>query len=190
MSLSTFPCPPTSINVFSLSLYLTRGVLPSPPSSIPMARMMVWHSKTGARPQSLIFPLQFFFSCSFWLPLVLSVSRLPPPLLTTIQFNLQRGLSGTAAGLPHHFFLSARGFAAVYSRSPVALSVLGPPSFPFSKAIYLFDNLFLSISFSFGCVLSSHILSDCLPSQWRLCDMCLHYILLFAPLITVPSTQP
>lgn len=54
---------------------------------------------------------------------------LPNPLLTTIQFNLQQGLSGTAAGLPHHFFLPARGFAAVCRSPPMALLVVRPPHF-------------------------------------------------------------
>lgn len=54
-----------------------------------------------------------------------------------------------AAGLPHHLFLSARGFAAVYSCSLMDLSVLGPLASPFSKAFYLFDNLFFLIFFYF-----------------------------------------
>lgn len=110
-----------------------------PPSSSPSSSpclflflprlLSLWHARwfdIASRCQTT----RPYFPSAVPSPLSLSLSfYLPNPLLTTIQFNLQQGLSGTAAGLPHHFFLPARGFAAVCRSPPMAHPVVRPPHF-------------------------------------------------------------
>lgn len=98
------------------------------------------------------FPSAVLSPLSLFLPLSAS------PLLATIEFNLQQGLSGTAVGLPHHFFLPARGFAAVCSCSPMALPVV--------RLLHFLKLFICSIIYSFwfplvlASALSSYILTD------------------------------
>lgn len=115
----------------------------APDSPLPVACRMV--SGCGARPQDLIFfPSQAFplpsFSPSCLLSLYLSHPPPSPSLspLLPFRFNLQQGLSGTAAGLPHHFSLPPRGFAAVSSSGH-----LHRTSSLFCKTVWMINNSFI-----------------------------------------------
>lgn len=130
---SSFPCPLLHLLSPPCVCVCVCCALSSS-SSIPVVRMMVEHSKLVPDHKAL-FSLYSSFS---FLALSLSVSPLLsfPPLLTTVQFNLQWGLSGTAAGLPHHYvFLLPENLLLFFPYCPLCLRS--------SKAMNLFNHLFI-----------------------------------------------
>lgn len=124
-------------------LFLAPAALsPHPqPQILPSLWHAGWLVDTEPDHKTLFFPpLRPFLSplsllLAFYPSICLTPSLSP---LLLFRFNLQQGLSGTAAGLPHHFSLPPRGFAAVSSSGH-----LHRTSSLFCKAVWMINNSFI-----------------------------------------------